>query len=162
MTEKRIALDLAEFVDGPRARGLGGPRPSETRRLAELFLRACYEDLGKQPRLLDDQDLAQVLGRLVPARMGAGDPLAEHAPAVLEALLGHLEDTQVVPQAYELRSSLDAALEAFAEAVRSGRHAHSTAVRQDPVVHHADKLGRNDPCFCGSGKKFKKCHGKGA
>ena len=24
------------------------------------------------------------------------------------------------------------------------------------------KIGRNDPCFCGSGKKFKKCHGAGA
>jgi len=23
-----------------------------------------------------------------------------------------------------------------------------------------DKLGRNDPCWCGSGKKFKKCHGR--
>ena len=23
-----------------------------------------------------------------------------------------------------------------------------------------DKVGRNDPCPCGSGKKFKKCHGK--
>lgn len=23
----------------------------------------------------------------------------------------------------------------------------------------APKLGRNDPCHCGSGKKFKKCHG---
>jgi preprotein translocase subunit SecA len=22
------------------------------------------------------------------------------------------------------------------------------------------KLGRNDPCWCGSGKKFKKCHGR--
>ena len=22
------------------------------------------------------------------------------------------------------------------------------------------KVGRNDPCPCGSGKKFKKCHGK--
>jgi preprotein translocase subunit SecA len=22
-----------------------------------------------------------------------------------------------------------------------------------------DKVGRNDPCPCGSGKKFKKCHG---
>ena len=22
------------------------------------------------------------------------------------------------------------------------------------------KVGRNDPCWCGSGKKFKKCHGK--
>jgi uncharacterized protein YchJ len=33
---------------------------------------------------------------------------------------------------------------------------------QDPVQHHAPKLGRNDPCFCGSGKKFKKCHGRGS
>ena len=24
----------------------------------------------------------------------------------------------------------------------------------------AKKLGRNDPCWCGSGKKFKKCHGQ--
>jgi preprotein translocase subunit SecA len=23
----------------------------------------------------------------------------------------------------------------------------------------ADKVGRNDPCPCGSGKKYKKCHG---
>ena len=32
--------------------------------------------------------------------------------------------------------------------------------RQTPIVR--DKLpGRNDPCPCGSGKKFKQCHGKG-
>ncbi|MCW1930520.1 MAG: preprotein translocase subunit SecA [Candidatus Kerfeldbacteria bacterium] len=24
-----------------------------------------------------------------------------------------------------------------------------------------EKIGRNDPCYCGSGKKFKKCHGQG-
>ncbi len=28
-------------------------------------------------------------------------------------------------------------------------------------VHHGPKVGRNDPCPCGSGKKFKQCHGKG-
>ncbi|MGH7690039.1 MAG: SEC-C metal-binding domain-containing protein, partial [Gemmatimonadaceae bacterium] len=22
-----------------------------------------------------------------------------------------------------------------------------------------EQIGRNDPCWCGSGKKFKKCHG---
>ncbi len=22
------------------------------------------------------------------------------------------------------------------------------------------KIGRNEPCFCGSGKKFKLCHGR--
>lgn len=27
-------------------------------------------------------------------------------------------------------------------------------------VHVAEKVGRNDPCPCGSGKKYKQCHGK--
>ena len=28
-----------------------------------------------------------------------------------------------------------------------------------PVVSGEAKVGRNDPCPCGSGKKYKKCHG---
>ena len=33
---------------------------------------------------------------------------------------------------------------------------------QKPQPVHVDKMpGRNDPCPCGSGKKFKNCHGKG-
>ncbi len=27
-----------------------------------------------------------------------------------------------------------------------------------PIVNTGPKLGRNDPCWCGSGKKYKKCH----
>jgi len=27
-------------------------------------------------------------------------------------------------------------------------------------IHAAEKIGRNDPCPCGSGKKYKNCHGK--
>lgn len=30
---------------------------------------------------------------------------------------------------------------------------------QDPVQRATPKVGRNDPCPCGSGKKYKKCHG---
>jgi len=30
------------------------------------------------------------------------------------------------------------------------------------VRRQADKIGRNDPCPCGSGKKYKKCCGKAA
>jgi preprotein translocase subunit SecA len=26
-------------------------------------------------------------------------------------------------------------------------------------VDEREQIGRNDPCWCGSGKKFKKCHG---
>jgi preprotein translocase subunit SecA len=32
-------------------------------------------------------------------------------------------------------------------------------VAQTPI-RHEEKVGRNDPCPCGSGKKFKNCHGK--
>jgi preprotein translocase subunit SecA len=30
----------------------------------------------------------------------------------------------------------------------------------EPFVREGRKLGRNEPCHCGSGKKFKQCHGK--
>src|SRR5215218_2234334 len=33
------------------------------------------------------------------------------------------------------------------------------AAQQTVVSSPEEKLGRNDPCWCGSGKKFKKCHG---
>ncbi|MES2073120.1 MAG: preprotein translocase subunit SecA [Pseudomonadota bacterium] len=32
--------------------------------------------------------------------------------------------------------------------------------RSEPLVHHGLKIGRNDPCPCGSGKKYKQCHGR--
>jgi preprotein translocase subunit SecA len=35
----------------------------------------------------------------------------------------------------------------------------ATVVKQQPIVT-GPKVGRNDPCPCGSGKKFKQCHGR--
>lgn len=32
--------------------------------------------------------------------------------------------------------------------------------RQSVIVRNENKIGRNDPCPCGSGKKYKKCCGK--
>jgi preprotein translocase subunit SecA len=29
-----------------------------------------------------------------------------------------------------------------------------------PFVREEPKIGRNEPCFCGSGRKYKHCHGK--
>jgi SEC-C motif-containing protein len=39
-----------------------------------------------------------------------------------------------------------------------GHHHHHHAPIA-PIVREAPKVGRNDPCSCGSGKKFKKCCG---
>jgi preprotein translocase subunit SecA len=32
--------------------------------------------------------------------------------------------------------------------------------KTQPFKRFGDKIGRNDPCPCGSGKKYKQCHGK--
>ncbi|HEX9686229.1 MAG TPA: preprotein translocase subunit SecA [Burkholderiales bacterium] len=36
----------------------------------------------------------------------------------------------------------------------------AVAERPRPFVRGAEKVGRNDPCPCGSGKKYKHCHGR--
>jgi len=42
----------------------------------------------------------------------------------------------------------------------AGGGAVATPVAPRPKVNSAmENIGRNDPCWCGSGKKFKKCHG---
>jgi preprotein translocase subunit SecA len=51
---------------------------------------------------------------------------------------------------------------AEAIAAAGGGEAVATAVPSSTGVVQASpqhKLGRNDPCWCGSGKKFKRCHG---
>jgi preprotein translocase subunit SecA len=40
-----------------------------------------------------------------------------------------------------------------------GQNENQTAERQ-PITRPGAKVGRNDPCPCGSGRKYKQCHGK--
>jgi len=36
----------------------------------------------------------------------------------------------------------------------------AATAKAQPFVRHMGKIGRNDPCPCGSGKKYKHCHGR--
>ncbi len=57
------------------------------------------------------------------------------------------------------------------EAARRAQAQHAAAENQladgeesegsnQPVVRDERKVGRNEPCPCGSGKKYKQCHGQ--
>ncbi|HET7696782.1 MAG TPA: preprotein translocase subunit SecA [Vicinamibacterales bacterium] len=59
-----------------------------------------------------------------------------------------------------IRGGAGAGATAVAEPPRPARSGGDDVVRQ--VKREAPKVGRNDPCWCGSGKKFKKCHGANA
>ena len=46
-------------------------------------------------------------------------------------------------------------------AQRQAASAHQGERQPVMPAKAAPKIGRNDPCPCGSGKKYKNCHGKG-
>ncbi|HUA45933.1 MAG TPA: preprotein translocase subunit SecA [Solirubrobacteraceae bacterium] len=59
------------------------------------------------------------------------------------------------------------AIAAAASGAAAGAAGGPEAYAEEPAPAHVeqrrvapgDQIGRNDPCWCGSGKKFKKCHG---
>jgi preprotein translocase subunit SecA len=50
--------------------------------------------------------------------------------------------------------------EALIEEEEGGGSQDQHQEKHQPFVRQGGKVGRNDPCPCGSGKKYKQCHGK--
>ena len=149
-------LENAAFLDSEQALALPIER-AVTQQVAERFLLCVFEDIGKTPKLLDGEDITLILRELLPARFGRRDPLAAHVEPVLHAYLDSLGEREVVHQMFEIRQRLESGLSEFAAAVESGELAHQRTPPTKTIVNRADRVGRNDPCPCGSGKKFKKC-----
>jgi len=60
----------------------------------------------------------------------------------------------------ELSEAEQATRQATAAHQTRGSQAAGDAENEQPYVRDGRKVGRNEPCPCGSGKKFKQCHGK--
>jgi preprotein translocase subunit SecA len=72
------------------------------------------------------------------------------------------QDVEAVEEPVELKNvryqhtDYEAALAEEAEADTQV----ATASKPQPFVRQGGKIGRNDPCPCGSGRKYKQCHGR--
>ena len=80
----------------------------------------------------------------VPAQRG-GDGNGRHPPRMVATSADDLEEAFMRRKRREL------------EQARMAGGGDQQTVQQ--VVRSQEKVGRNDPCPCGSGKKYKKCHG---
>ncbi|UJP05037.1 MAG: preprotein translocase subunit SecA [Nitrosomonas sp.] len=67
-----------------------------------------------------------------------------------------VEETLRTPEKIELHH--DSYSETMAEESHGEERFHDEKIQ--PFVRHSEKVGRNQPCPCGSGKKYKQCHGK--
>ena len=56
--------------------------------------------------------------------------------------------------------NLDGMQQAVDDAGEAAEEGVSKRDVAQPYQRDQKKIGRNDPCFCGSGKKYKQCHGK--
>jgi uncharacterized protein len=94
--------------------------------------------------------------------------LEEHVELVAPMLLlGTERGWKALEESDDPRAAARAAYEAIPNAV-AALSAHFRPMREQadrerlaPVRRAAAKVGRNDPCPCGSGKKYKKCCGSG-
>ena len=107
---------------------------------------ADYGDLGALPILqkaLDDHEVPDE-----PIASFRHQEVIEFCEAI-ERLGGEL--TQPQQEKLKLVKQLREASRPMLEAYMQDRHADGPRVARP-------KLGRNEPCWCGSGKKYKKCH----
>ena len=95
---------------------------------------------------------------------GQTDPILAYKKEgyeMFEAMVQSIcEDTARNLMTFRLRSQNPPERQAVAKPVVSS--AGDGTVAKKPVVKKGAKIGRNDPCPCGSGKKYKKCCGLNA
>ena len=78
---------------------------------------------------------------------------------VLTVQVGSPQDVQVVEEAPAV-SNVRYQHADYDEALAATSGAAPAAVAPPPFTRVGQKVGRNDPCPCGSGKKYKHCHGR--
>ncbi len=102
--------------------------------------------------------LGNMNNKAISSLMRGQIPVQEEGPEVSRAQ----EERRQQRQRYNEGRGQDA-MAAAAAAQRQAGMGASQAGRGPvaPIRNEGPKVGRNDPCPCGSGKKFKNCHGRG-
>ncbi|MFI3220638.1 MAG: preprotein translocase subunit SecA [Methylococcales bacterium] len=72
-----------------------------------------------------------------------------------------LDEQQQAPREMHFDHAPAPTLDAYEQSLLETEHDEEQENESEqPFVREGHKIGRNDPCPCGSGKKYKQCHGK--
>ncbi|TBL73021.1 preprotein translocase subunit SecA [Paenibacillus thalictri] len=90
---------------------------------------------------------------------GGTDPLREYQFEGFEMFNGMIQSIQEEVSTYIMKAQVEMNLERQVVAEGQAVSSNGESLPKKPAVA-VDKIGRNDDCPCGSGLKFKNCHGK--
>lgn len=90
---------------------------------------------------------------------GGTDPLREYQFEGFEMFNAMTAAIQEEVATYVMKAHIEANQERQAVVEESKITTNSEPAEKKPV-HVGEQIGRNDPCPCGSGKKYKHCHGQ--
>ncbi|RTE07946.1 preprotein translocase subunit SecA [Paenibacillus whitsoniae] len=94
---------------------------------------------------------------------GGTDPLREYQFEGFEMFQDMIDNIREEVAMYIMKAHVQSNLERQAVAEGQAVDTKNEAAGKKPLVRGDEqRIGRNDPCPCGSGKKFKQCHGQGA
>ena len=98
-----------------------------------------------------------------PAHERVAPPLVETQPHIYAKLTVLIaEDVKEAAMTEETAASIVKPTQLVVEAFDAALSGRRPGERQGTFVAADPKVGRNEPCPCGSGKKYKKCHGEAA
>ena len=138
-----------------------GIDPNMMRQLEKMIMLQVVDNLWKD-HLLGMDHLKDGVGLRGYAQK---NPLTEYKKEGFEMFSKMMHQIREGVTEYLFKVQIEEGSEFSAEQSQSGnmvehRGASSEESKPSTVRRDDKKVGRNDPCHCGSGKKFKKCHGK--
>ena len=145
--EHRETVDLwvSDFLDRPHAKDVIGRVGPDASAVLSAFLEAASS--GRAPADVDAESVGHAfLGHLPALAIDAARRAA--VPELVAAFLGDLEDVGRLADGRLLAAHVRASAATFRD---------RAAGKAPDLTRKAEKLGRNDPCPCGSGRKYKQC-----
>jgi len=138
-----------------------GIDPNMMRQLEKMIMLQVIDNLWKD-HLLGMDHLKDGVGLRGYAQK---NPLTEYKKEGFEMFSKMMHQIREGVTEYLFKVQIEEGSEFSAEQSQSGKmveHRGASSEESKPSTVRRDdkKVGRNDPCHCGSGKKFKKCHGK--
>ena len=145
--------DLQDYVGDYLSSEYFSFLPPELKEHAEPLLGRILDGLASASDPIDRGQVEEVLLTQV-ARFELPHEVRAGAPRLLEEYFTYLANSGKNPRAGEWAGWLPDINGHYQERLRS-----DGSIRGETVQRTMSKVGRNDPCPCGSGKKYKKCCG---